>query len=82
MIFTDEQWHFPDHYRLDVMLRFPFHLGRVRIEPYVSMLNATLRRNVLYYSLEQGGFRGDAPPVLEPKHILPAFPGLGLEARL
>ncbi|MFW6202059.1 MAG: TonB-dependent receptor, partial [Gemmatimonadota bacterium] len=79
-IFAAEQLRFPDHFRLDLSLRSRIKVGRLQLEPYVSMLNVTLRRNVLYYRLAPSGPQAERP-VLEPEHILPAFPSIGLDAR-
>lgn len=76
-VWADSQSRFPSYLRLDVGARMPFRVGGLRVEPYLSVLNATNHGNVLFY--ETGQAAPDGPPVLRPTLQLPFIPIIGFD---
>lgn len=76
-VWADSQTRFPSYLRLDVGARMPFRVGGLRVEPYLSVLNATNHANVLFY--ETGQAAPDGPPVLRPTLQLPFIPIIGFD---
>jgi Carboxypeptidase regulatory-like domain/TonB-dependent Receptor Plug Domain len=60
-IWARGQYRLPDYFRLDLSARWPFRIGAARFSPYLSVINASGRNNVLYY-----GLQGTVPPPGQP----------------
>ncbi len=76
-VWADSQTRFPSYLRIDVGARTDFRVGGLRVEPYLSILNATNHANVLFY--ETGQAMPDGPPVLRPTLQLPFIPIIGFD---
>ncbi|MEJ2184451.1 MAG: TonB-dependent receptor plug domain-containing protein [Gemmatimonadota bacterium] len=80
------QMRLPDYFRLDIAVRWPFRLGAMNLEPYLSLLNVTGRQNVLYYTLVSDMWQSprNYRAQLRPNLQLPipmAFPSVGVDIR-
>jgi hypothetical protein len=82
-VWGETQLRYPAYFRMDVAVRGSFRLGRVGIEPVLSVQNVSARQNVLYYRLE-----GQGAPSLEGRRTLlvpqtafplPVIPSLGID---
>ena len=79
-----EPLRMPQHFRADLGLRRPFELWRAEVEPFVSVLNATARPNVLYYearitNIQLPGQGIDLVPV--PASEMNIIPSFGINVR-
>lgn len=95
-VWGKDQLRFPPTVRLDVAARYRFRIGGVSVEPFISVVNATRRKNVLFYRIEDDPDRRsgcsldpdcyatkDTTPTLVPETALPfsVLPSLGASIR-
>lgn len=87
-VWADVQDRYPDYFRIDIGARDKWTVRGFEIEPYVSVLNLTARKNVLFYTLVPNGFGywgapPESPPDLKPELQIPIilFPSIGFDLR-
>ncbi len=79
-IWSDAQGRLPVYARLDLSVRRAFRWGSWDLVPYLSVVNAGNRKNVLQYYFT--GFTApDEPYVFEPGRQMPLFPSIGIDVR-
>ncbi|MGA8263342.1 MAG: TonB-dependent receptor [Ignavibacteriaceae bacterium] len=64
--------HLPDYHRLDINLSKEFHIGFVKINIDLSVINVYDRKNFFYFDLKTG----------ERVNMLPFLPSIGIKAEL
>jgi hypothetical protein len=66
---------YPSYHRLDLTVRRPFVRGWGTYTPYLQVLNAYNRRNVLFYFFDYES----SPPVRSGFSMFPLLPAIGVE---
>lgn len=80
IIWSDDQGRLPTYARLDLSARYAFRWGSWDLIPYLSVVNAGNRKNVLRYEI--AGFKGrDEPLLYMPGTQMPLFPSIGIDFR-
>lgn len=87
-IWANVQERYPDYFRVDIGARLQRRIRNIEMTPYLSVLNLTMRENVLYYTLApvpgpSEDWSRDRRPLLQPELQLPLrlFPSIGVEVR-
>lgn len=80
LIWSDRQGRLPTYARLDLSARYAFHWGSWELIPYLSVVNAGNRKNVLRY--DWAAYAGPGEPLdFKPGRQLPLFPSIGIDFR-
>ena len=80
IIWSDNQGRLPTYARLDLSARYAFQWGSWELIPYLSVVNAGNRKNVLRYEI--AGYKGrDEPLLYMPGTQMPLFPSIGIDFR-
>ena len=80
IIWSDAQGRLPVYARLDLSVRRAFRWGSWDLVPYLSVVNAGNRKNVLRYHFT--GFDAPGEPYeFEPGRQMPLLPSIGIDFR-
>lgn len=85
LVWSNVQGRLPAYARIDVSARYAFRWRSWDIVPYLSVVNATARTNIVRYSFV--GTRTEVPDdLVVPNHAigemqLPLFPTIGIDVR-
>lgn len=77
-IWSDVQGRLPTYARFDVSANYVFRWGAWEMTPYLSVVNATGRNNVLFYQFA-GFYDVDDPYVFDYEQQLPFLPTIGID---
>ncbi len=80
IIWSDAQGRLPVYARLDLSVRRAFRWGSWKLIPYLSVVNAGNRKNVLRYNFT-GFTELDEPYTFKPGRQMPLSPSIGIDFR-